>query len=68
MAELFAWMAIVGILVVIGVGLWCLRNCEEKARKYLVLDTRVFLAALALHFGGPIVLGFSDWPGGTCRE
>lgn len=58
MAELFAWMAIVGILVVIGVGLWCLRNCEEKARKYLVLDTKVFLAALALHFGGPIVLDF----------
>ena len=58
MGELFVWMAIVGALVVIGVGIWCLRNCEGKARKYLVLDSIVFLVTLALHFGGSIVLGF----------
>lgn len=58
MGELFVWMAIAGILVIIGVGIWCLWNCEGKARKYLVLDTIVFLVTLALHFGGSIVLGF----------
>ena len=58
MGNLIAWMAIVGALVVIGVGIWCLRNCEGKARKYLVLDSIVFLVMLALHFGGSIVLGF----------
>lgn len=58
MGNLIAWMAIVGALVVIGVGIWCLRNCEGKARKYLVLDSIVFLVTLALHFGGSIVLGF----------
>lgn len=49
MGELFVWMAIAGILVIIGVGIWCLWNCEGKARKYLVLDTIVFLVTLALH-------------------
>lgn len=58
MGELFVWMAIVGALVVIGVGIWCLRNGEGKTQKYLVWDTIVFLVTLALHFGGSIVLGF----------
>lgn len=58
MGELFVWMAIAGIPVMIGVGIWCLRNCEGKAQKYLVWDTVIFLAALALHFGGNFVLGF----------
>ena len=58
MGEAFAWITIAGVPVLIGVGIWCLRRCEGKARKYLVWDTLVFFAALALLFGGDIVLGF----------
>lgn len=58
MGNLFVWLAIVGILVIIGVGIWCLRSCEGKLRTCLFWDTVVFLAALAFHFGGNLALGF----------
>lgn len=48
------------ILVIICIGIGCLRSCKEKMRTCLFWDTVVFFAALALHFGGNIVLGFFE--------
>lgn len=58
MYNLFGWMAIGSIILMVCIGIWCLRSCEGKMRTCLLLDTAVFLAALALHFGGYTVLGF----------
>lgn len=58
MFNLLGWMAIGSIFAVVCFGIGCLRSCEGKLRICLFWDTVVFLTALALHFGGYIVLGF----------
>lgn len=57
MGELFAWITIAGVPVLIGVGIWCLRHCEGRVRTCLAVNAVVFLIALTLHSGGYIVLG-----------
>lgn len=58
MGNLIAWVIIGSIFLMICVGIGCLRSCEGKLRTCLVWDTVVFLAALALHFGGNLALSF----------
>lgn len=58
MFILLVWMAIGSIFLTICVGIGCLRSCGGKLRTCLFWDTVVFLAALALHFGGNLALDF----------
>lgn len=58
MGNLIAWVMLGSVFLMICIGIGCLRSCEGKLRTCLFWDTVVFLATLALHFGGYIVLGF----------
>ena len=39
-------------------GIACLVRCRGKNRRYLAWTAAVFLGALALYFGGLLLLGF----------
>ena len=50
-------MALSGFWVLALMGIACLVRCRGKNRRYLAWTAAVFLGALALYFGGLILLG-----------
>ena len=51
-------MVLIGFWLLALVGISCLIRCRGKNRRYLAWTAAVFLGALALYFGGLILLGF----------
>ena len=51
-------LTLVGCIVLVPVGIGCLIRCRGKNHRRLVWAAAVFLGALALLFGGEILLGF----------
>lgn len=51
-------MALIGFWLLALTGAACLIRCRGKNRRYLAWTAAVFLGALALYFGGLILLGF----------
>ena len=51
-------MVLIGVFVLGLLGLGCLVRCKGKIRDSLARTAVVFLSALALYFGGMLLLGF----------
>lgn len=56
--DMIAPLTLAGVLVLALAGLGCLALCRGPHRRYLAWTAAVFLTALALFFGGEILLGF----------